>query len=166
MPLPLQGKPPPSRWVKPGSAGAGYASKKLRVPKWEPKWDMPGSTVVSSAACCLLLPTLSGCARCSALSAALLLAGAGDAVQLQRLLRHRLTEGLRLPAVRLCAHRPPAALVPPPSVHPSLRAGSVRWAGSNRKDEWCQAKPMTCSESIANQSAMLHAADPDVKIGV
>ena len=58
MPLPLQGKPPPSRWVKPGSAGAGYASKKLRVPKWEPKWDMPGSTVVSSAACCLLLPTL------------------------------------------------------------------------------------------------------------
>jgi len=25
---------------------------------------------------------------------------------------------------------------------------------------------MTCSESIANQSAMLHAADPDVKIGV
>ena len=48
---------------------------------------------------------------------------------------------------------------------PSLRA-AVRWAGSNRKDEWCQAKPMTCSESIANQSAMLHAADPNVKIGV
>ena len=163
MPLPLQGKPPPSRWVKPGSAGAGYASKKLRVPKWEPKWDMPGSTVVSSAASCL--PPLSG-PRDARLERPAVLAGAGDAVQLQRLLRYRIAKGLRLPAVRLCAHRPPAALVPPPSVHPSLRAGSVRWAGSNRKDEWCQAKPMTCSESIANQSAMVHAADPDVKIGV
>ena len=68
MPLPLQGKPPPSRWVKPGSAGAGYASKKLRVPKWEPKWDMPGSTVVSSLqpACSTLsgpLPTVLGSER-------------------------------------------------------------------------------------------------------
>ena len=70
MPLPLQGKPPPSRWVKPGSAGAGYASKKLRVPKWEPKWDMPGSTVVSSAAS--ILPAALSGPRCSALSAPLL----------------------------------------------------------------------------------------------
>ena len=50
--------------------------------------------------------------------------------------------------------------------HPCRIPAAVRWAGSNRKDDWCQAKPMTCSESIANQSAMLHAADPDVKIGV
>jgi hypothetical protein len=50
--------------------------------------------------------------------------------------------------------------------HPCQIPAAVRWVGSNRKDDWCQAKPMTCSESIANQSAMLHAADPDVKIGV
>eukprot|EP01046_Picozoa_sp_COSAG06_P074703 COSAG06_NODE_22977_length_706_cov_1.817133_1_plen_117_part_10 len=33
------------RWVKPGSAGAGYASKKLRVPRWAPTFDMAKSTV-------------------------------------------------------------------------------------------------------------------------
>ena len=54
----------------------------------------------------------------------------------------------------------------PTVTHPCRIPAAVRWAGSNRKDDWCQAKPMTCSESIANQSAMLHAADPSVKIGV
>ena len=97
--------------MKPGSAGAGYASKKLRVPKWEPKWDMPGSTVVRRS--CSLLPaccsTLAGCSvrpQCPAQLSSWTVAGrrAGDAVQLQRLLRHRIAEGLRLPAVRLCAH--------------------------------------------------------------
>ena len=53
-----------------------------------------------------------------------------------------------------------------PPLDPCRIPAAVRWAGSNRKDDWCQAKPMTCSESIANQSAMLHAADPSVKIGV
>lgn len=33
-------------YMKPGSAGAGYSSKKLRVPRWEPVFEMSRSTVV------------------------------------------------------------------------------------------------------------------------
>ena len=32
-------------YVKPGSAGAGYSSTRLRVPRWEPEWDISKSTV-------------------------------------------------------------------------------------------------------------------------
>eukprot|EP01045_Picozoa_sp_COSAG04_P000311 COSAG04_NODE_6_length_47123_cov_87.347482_34_plen_99_part_00 len=65
-----------------------------------------------------------------------------------------------------CSPHAGAACAGTAGTHPCRIPAAVRWAGSNRKDDWCQAKPMTCSESIANQSAMLHAADPDVKIGV
>ena len=87
------------RWVKPGSAGAGYASKTLRVPRWTPTFDMAKSTVA--------MP-------CN-------YSGYYDVGSLHDF-------------------------------------GYLQFDWSNRKDAWCQDKPMTCSESIANQSAAVHAA--------
>eukprot|EP01047_Picozoa_sp_COSAG01_P106982 COSAG01_NODE_36040_length_523_cov_1.023585_1_plen_137_part_10 len=94
-------------YVKPGSAGAGYSSTKLRVPQWEPTFNMAKSTVAMPC-------NYSGYYNLDAL------------------------DGF----------------------------GYLQFDWSNRKDEWCQDKPMTASESIARQSAMVHAKSPDVKIGV
>ena len=92
---------------KPGSAGAGYVSKKLRKPKWQPTFGMREST-----------------------------------------------------AIMPCNYSGFYNL-------PSLADyGWIQFDWSNRKDLWCQDKPMTASETISTQAQLAHAALPSAKIGV
>ena len=92
---------------KPGSAGAGYVSKKLRKPKWEPTFGMQLSTAIMPC-------NYSGFYNLSSLA----------------------------------------------------DYGWIQFDWSNRKDLWCQDKPMTTSETISTQAQLAHAALPSAKIGV
>lgn len=98
---------PSSPYRKPGSAGAGYSSPKLRAPRWTPEFSIAKSTVA--------MP-------CN-------YSGYYD------------LDGLR-------------------------GFGYLQFDWSNNKDRWCQDKPMTASESISEQSALVYKKFPGVKIGV
>lgn len=92
---------------KPGSAGAGYVSKKLRKPKWQPTFNMRASTKIMPC-------NYSGYYNMSTLA----------------------------------------------------DYGWIQFDWSNRKDLWCQDKPMSTSETISTQAQLAHAALPSAKIGV
>eukprot|EP01050_Picozoa_sp_SAG11_P006259 SAG11_NODE_478_length_9117_cov_6.916168_11_plen_164_part_00 len=94
-------------YQKPGSAGAGYSSKKLRTPKWEPVFDMAKSTVAMPC-------NYTGFYDLDVLAG----------------------------------------------------FGYLQFDWSNNKDVWVQDKPMTVTDSIAEQAALAHAKFPDTKIGV
>ena len=94
-------------WTKPSSAGAGYASRKLRLPKWQPTFDMAASTAAMPC-------NYSGFYDVDALAG----------------------------------------------------FGLLQFDWSNNKDVWVQDKPMSVSDSIAEQAARVHSKYPDTKVGV